>query len=58
LAVDAFGVVFAVVRLAADRLVLGPAGPALAPDRFGGALGWGPVGATGGGFGSPLHVGT
>jgi hypothetical protein len=58
LAVEAFDVVFAVVRLAADRLALGPAEPALAPDRFAGAFGWGPVGATGGGFGSPLHVGT
>jgi hypothetical protein len=58
LAAEAFDVVCAEARLAADRLALGPAEPGMAPDRFGGALGWGPLGATGGGFGSPRHVGT
>ena len=58
LVVAALEVVLALVRLAADRLALGPAEPGLGPDRFSGAFGWGPVGATGGGFGSPLHVGT
>jgi hypothetical protein len=47
-----------VVLLAADRLALGPVEPGLAADRFAGAFGWGPVAATDGGFGRPLHVGT
>src|SRR6266498_2671557 len=62
LAAAAFAVPSTVVRLAserlaAERLVPGAAWAGLAADRFAGAFGWGPVVATGCGFGRPLHDG-